>query len=258
MAAVGAFFARHGLGASAPWDATGGVVKNEALLETALAETYGDVTIPVTSGVDYRAEIKRRITSGRVRTYLETGVFAGTTLALAAELDLAIGVDPAPRVAADAFVASPFLLVRESSDDFFRRTFIAGDPGFRLDLAFVDGLHIFEYALRDFIGCEALAAPGCEVLVHDVLPRRRAEAARHRFTRDWTGDVWRLPMALRHFRPDLKVRLVPAEPTGLAVISQLDAGNRLLVDRYDDVVAHGLGLRVEDFLRHRDAHVAAD
>ena len=257
MQAAAAFFAKHGNTTSAPWDDFTNVPPKEPLLLAALEEVYGDHSRPLHSTVTYQQELLQRITSGRVKTYLETGVNDGGSLRLGDKLDLAIGIDPAPRVPPGSFAEAPFRLVRRPSDDFFRETFAGGDPGFRLDLAFVDGLHIFEYALRDFIGCEALAAPGCEVLVHDVLPRRQAEAARHRFTRSWTGDVWRLPLVLRHFRPDLTVRLLPAAPTGLAIIGRLDPRSTLLMDRYEEVVAHGLALSVDDFLRDRDRHVGA-
>ncbi|MDO9499926.1 hypothetical protein [Falsiroseomonas sp.] len=258
MQAAAAFFTKYGNTTAAPWNAFSNFVAKEAELFAALEEIYGDRVQPLRATVAYRTELGWRIKSGRVKAYLETGVNDGGSLRLAENLEVAIGIDPSPRVPPGSFTEAPFRLVRKSSDNFFRETFEGGDPGFRLDLGFVDGLHIFEYALRDFIGCEALAAPGCEVLVHDVLPRRRAEAARQRFTRSWTGDVWRLPLVLRHFRPDLKVRLLAADPTGLAIIGRLNPASTLLMDRYEEVVAHGLSLSVDDFMRERDRHVAAE
>jgi hypothetical protein len=257
MQDLATFFRTHGDTAAAPWSAFANHVPREAALYAALAELYGDEARPLQAAASYKQELARRIRAPHVRCYLETGVNTGESLRLCAGLDLAIGIDPAPRVPPGLFDHAPFRLEAMPSDRFFETLFAAGMPDFALDLAFIDGLHVFEYALRDFIGVEALAAPGCEVLVHDVLPRRAAEAARHRFTRPWTGDVWRLPMVLRHFRPDLRVALTQAAPTGLAIISGLDAGNHVLIENYDAVVAHGLGLSVMDFLAARDAHVAA-
>ncbi len=251
------FFRTYDDTSAAPWSGYANYVARENELYQAVAELYGDVQRPLKPVSIYKEELTRRIRSPQVRRYLETGVSTGESLRICADLELAIGIDPAPNVPPDLFDKPPFRLEKKPSDTFFRETFEAGTPDFALDLAFIDGLHVFEYALRDFIGVEALAAPGCEVLIHDVLPRRAAEAARHRFTRPWTGDVWRVPMVLRHFRPDLKVRLVESAPTGLAIITGLDPANSLLMERYDEVVAYGMGLKVLEFMAARDAHVAA-
>ncbi len=251
------FFRKYGNTAATPWSASGNYVRNEADLYAALEDLYGDTPRPLNRTGRYMDILGERIDSGRVSTYFETGVNKGGTLALGQGLKLAIGVDPSPKTAPGAFDAAPFRLEVKTSDDFFLETFSQDAPDFALDLAFVDGLHVFEYALRDFIGCELLSAPGCEVLIHDVLPRRMAEAARHRLTRAWTGDVWRVPLVLRHFRPDLKVQLMEAAPTGLAIIAGLDSANRVLLERYNEVVAYGLSLSVADFMAARDQHVAA-
>ena len=251
------FFSTYGNSSAAPWSGNSNYVANEAALFAALHDLYGDAHRPLRPMPSYKEELTSRLLSERVRTYLETGVNTGESLMLGRDLALAIGVDPAPKVPPGIFDKPPFRLVAKPSDDFFLATFSGDGPDFTLDLAFIDGLHVFEYALRDVIGCEALAAPGCEVLVHDVLPRRGAEAARHRFSRAWTGDVWRVPMVLRHFRPDLTVRLCESAPTGLAVISGLDSRNTVLMEHYDEVVAYGLGLSILDFMQDRDAHVAA-
>lgn len=253
----GEFFRTYGNTDAAPWSGFANFVRKEDELFASLEDLYGDVPRPLKKTVSYKQELFSRIQSDRVQRYLETGVNEGESLMIAKDLALAIGVDPAPKVPPGVFDKPPFRLEQKPSDDFFLETFEQGDPDFQLDLAFIDGLHIFEYALRDFIGCELLAAPGCEVLVHDVLPRRASEAARHRFTRSWTGDVWRLVMVLRHFRPELRVQLSEAAPTGLAIISGLDPSNRLLIERYSEVVAYGLSLSVLDYMQHRDAHVAA-
>ena len=251
------FFRTRADTSASPWNASANFTPREPDLHAALAELYDDGLRPLKPGPPYKGELERRLRSPQVMTYLETGVNTGESLRLCGDLTLAIGIDPAPKLPPEEFERPPFRVERKSSDSFFLDLFAEGPPDFVLDLAFIDGLHVFEFALRDFIGVEALAAPGCTVLVHDVLPRRAAEAARHRFTRPWTGDVWRLPMVLRQFRPDLHVELVEAAPTGLAIISGLDAANTLLTERYDEVVAYGLRLSVMAFLAERDAHVAA-
>ena len=43
-------------------------------------------------------------------------------------------------------------------------------------------------------------------------------------------------VALRRFRPDLSVVTADVEPTGLAIVTQLDPTNRVLFDRFDEIV----------------------
>ena len=51
-------------------------------------------------------------------------------------------------------------LVKAKSDDFFTRKHgLAHFDGVPIDLAFIDGMHLSEYALRDFINIERYLAP---------------------------------------------------------------------------------------------------
>ncbi len=110
-----------------------------------------------------------------------------------------------------------------------------GQPA--IDLAFIDGLHLFEQTLRDFINVERHSGPQSVVLVHDCLPVDEISAARHRETAFWTGDVWKLVPALQCWRPDLEIRTIAARPSGLAMITHLDPSSRVLADNYEAIVA---------------------
>lgn len=148
------------------------------------------------------------------RRYLEIGVQFGRSLALAA--CPAIGVDPMPMVS--VALSSDVRLIRSTSDAFFAEQTdpLDLDP---LDLVFIDGMHLFEFALRDFINTERFAGPNTLVLIDDILPGHPAQAARDRRTRAWTGDVWKLLPALRRYRPDLNLLLLDTHPTGLLCVS---------------------------------------
>ena len=161
--------------------------------------------------------------------YLEVGVRFGTSLVLAKAP--AIGIDPAPEL--KQILPETTQVIAATSDAFFA----APPAGLRPDFAFIDGLHLFEFALRDFINIEACAAPGAVVVVDDVAPNHPSQAGRDRRTRVWTGDVWRLGAALARHRPDLELHLIDTSPTGLIVIANLDPANRTLVERFDDIVA---------------------
>jgi hypothetical protein len=117
------------------------------------------------------------------------------------------------------------------------------------DLVFIDGMHLFEFALRDFMHVERLAAPATLVVIDDIFPNHAAQAARDRRTRVWTGDVWKLHRCLREVRPDLFLLPLDTRPTGLLLIAGLDPGNRVLWDRYNPVVKN---------FRDRDSEVPPD
>jgi len=173
-------------------------------------------------------------------TYLEVGVRHGGSLALSRARS--IGVDPAFRIRSE--LVCPVALYRETSDDFFARpepcAFLEGDP---VALSFIDGLHLFEFVLRDFMNVERHARWWTPIVFDDILPRSVTEAARDRQTRAWTGDVYKIEAALRRERPDLICLRVDTEPTGLLVVLGADAGAERLRTRYEDLVREGV---VED------------
>jgi SAM-dependent methyltransferase len=163
--------------------------------------------------------------------YLEIGVRHGASLALAR--CPAIGIDPSPEIT----VALPptASVVPLTSDEFFdepSRRPLPQAP----DLVFIDGMHLFENALRDFMHVERLAAPGTFVVLDDVFPSHPAQASRSRRTRAWTGDVWKLHACLRSKRPDLFLLPLDASPAGLLLIAGLDPANRVIWDGYNPLV----------------------
>ncbi|WP_043733289.1 methyltransferase type 11 [Streptomyces zinciresistens] len=188
------------------------------------------------------------------RTYLEIGVNDGRSLRLSRVPSVA--VDPAFKVVTE--LRCDVHLVRATSDDFFARP----DPlrhlkGGRhplrnlrrgrsplghwrrpvLDLSFIDGMHLFEYALRDFINVERHSDWTSVIVFDDMLPRNAGEAARERHTDAWTGDVYKLAEILRRHRPDLLTVLVDTRPTGQLVVFGADRRDTVLRERYEDVVA---------------------
>lgn len=165
------------------------------------------------------------------RTYLEIGIRTGNSMALSRTRS--IGVDPFFKI--DKPIQCDVQLIKATSDDFF-----AGDnplahfDGVPVDLAFIDGMHLSEFALRDFINIEPFMADTGVVVLDDVLPRNGLEAARDRKTGPWTGDVYKVAEILRRRRPDLVVLLVNTEPTGTAVVVGVDQASTVLKEAYPD------------------------
>ena len=169
------------------------------------------------------------------RTYVEIGIATGKSLKLVRPETLALGVDPDPAL---QFELSPNTRVfRETSDDFFARHDVRSELGsLPVDLAFIDGLHYFDQALRDFINLERLCDRASTILVHDCFPLDRASAQRERKSGFWSGDVWRLVVLLKEHRPDLRLHTIAAPPTGLVVIRGLDPSSRRLSETLETLV----------------------
>ena len=168
------------------------------------------------------------------RSYLEIGVNDGRSLTLSRAPSVA--VDPAFKVTSE--VHCDLHLVRATSDDFFAQPDPVGHlPGRIVDLGFIDGMHLSDFALRDFINLERFTTWTSVVVFDDMLPRSISEAARDRHTGAWAGDVYKVAAVLQKRRPELVCLPVDTEPTGMVVVFGADAGNRTLSDAYDDILA---------------------
>ena len=166
----------------------------------------------------------------RPRAYLEIGLRHGDSLALAN--CPALGVDPAFNLRVE--LGDNVQLLRETSDEFFARPKPLKPLGSQKpDLAFIDGMHLAEFALRDFTGVERLSPWTGVIVFDDILPRTVEEANRDRRTRAWTGDVYKVLGILTRHRPDLICLRVGTQPTGLLLVLGLDPANRALSLRQD-------------------------
>jgi hypothetical protein len=101
-------------------------------------------------------------------------------------------------------------------------------------------MHHFEFALRDFCAIERYCTPQSTILVHDCYPLDRQSAERNRVTTFWSGDIWRLVLALKKHRPELTIHTIATPPTGLAIIGALDPQSRVLADHMDEIIAEFL------------------
>jgi len=170
----------------------------------------------------------------RPRAYLEIGVAEGKCLRLSR--CRTVGIDPgfAVVVPLDGDIA----LFRTTSDEYFSRDNpLEATGGTPFEMAFIDGLHLFEFALRDFINTERHSSPNGLIVFDDVLPRTIDEAARQRHTKAWTGDVFPILEVLARYRPGLSVLPVDTRPTGLLLVTGLDPDDTTLADHYDAIVA---------------------
>jgi hypothetical protein len=187
-----------------------------------------------TAAADYYELLARIHSFLKPRTYVEIGIRQGLSLRLAKTAAASVGIDPAP-----ALEQTPRRGARVfpmTSDEFFARHDLAEELGRQaVDLAFVDGMHLFEFALRDFANLEKFCHRDSTILVHDCYPVDRASAARERTTQIWSGDVWKLIVCLKKYRPDLRIGTVDVPPTGLGIIRRLDPRSTTLTSLLDNL-----------------------
>jgi len=180
--------------------------------------------------------------------YFEIGSFKGNSLKLSKAKTIA--VDPNFQLSGEAISSIEELhLFQMTSDDFFASG-RAERMTKKLDLAFLDGMHLFEFLLRDFINTEKLCSAESVVVMHDCIPMTGAAAEREwdrARTGVWTGDVWKLVPILRKYRPDLSVQVLDCPPSGLTVISNLDPESKVLEESYEKIVKEYMDLSIESF-----------
>jgi hypothetical protein len=173
----------------------------------------------------------------RPATYLEIGVAKGDSLHMAQPPTQAVGVDPNPQIVNPSFIA-PTRLFEMTSDAFFAPDHWEQALGrTTIDLAFIDGAHLIEQVLRDFINVERHCTAHAVVAFHDTLPLTEAAADRAPVPGLWCGDVWRILPALERWRPDLRVATLPTGPSGLTIVTRLDPESHVLDANFETVVA---------------------
>lgn len=190
-------------------------------------------------GEHYLSLMRRIHVYLRPRTYVEIGVASGDSLTLVQEGTLALGIDPAPRIASPLLPTTKVFV--EKSDEFFSKRNVSAElDNNPVNLVFIDGMHNFEFALRDFINIERYCTPDSTVLVHDCYPLDEATAARDRITSFWSGDIWKLILCLKKYRPDLAIYTIATPPTGLGMVRNLDPRSTVLRDNlqtiYDEFI----------------------
>jgi hypothetical protein len=193
------------------------------------------------------------------KSYFEIGTNTGDSLKLAACPTVA--VDPKFIFSSpDPVSGKPICALYEmTSDDFFQSVDPSTVLGRRIDLAFLDGMHLCEFLLRDFLNTERFCKPNSIIVLHDCIPLEHRMAQRvptggaiepHR-AKWWTGDVWRAVVALKEYRPDLRVTALDAKPTGLVLITNLDPASNVLSGRYGEVVDRMLARSLAEYTLSR-------
>lgn len=180
----------------------------------------------------------------RPETYLEIGTRTGDSLKLAKCASIA--VDPTFAISSDVIGTKPSChFYQMTSDRFFEKFRAVELLGGAVEVAYLDGMHLAEFLLRDFINVERVCKPNSIVIMHDCMPSDFNIACRHegdelrkksKYAAWWTGDVWKAVWAMKKHRPDLTIVAVDSPPTGLICVTNLNPESRLLKDHYAKIV----------------------
>ena len=163
--------------------------------------------------------------------YFEIGVRKGNSLSLATCQKIAI--DPEADINLNDYENLKFF--KMTSDHFFcNHSNVIDTNG--IDLAFIDGMHLFEFVLRDFINIENHAHSNTVVIIDDIFPNNEIQSSRIRKSQVWTGDVWKIIPCLMHYRKDLRMTMLNTSPTGLLLISNLKPKNQILTNNYNPII----------------------
>jgi hypothetical protein len=195
--------------------------------------------------MDRLTAIKTLMKCKGYKNYLEIGVSNGHIF-FRVKSTFKIAVDPSFQFGRSRIftktIINPWNLYnkyfRVTSDDFFLKhaESVIGEK--KIDLAFVDGMHEYEYALNDIENCLKYLDDDGVILVHDCNPLTK-EASRpyKEFAVDnkvnalWNGDVWKAILYLRT-RKDLNVFVLDCDH-GLGVVTKSSPENTLSYTKHE-------------------------
>lgn len=216
-------------------------LKRKPILNSAV-----DPGFPQNTGMHYLDLLDQVEEVWKPDLYLEIGSRSGTSLSR--RKCNFVGVDPEFKIRAPVYNSSKHMhFMQMTSDDFFASRFLP-KLGLTPQMAFIDGMHLFEFALRDFTNAEKVMDKGGLVFFHDVLPFNHGMTSRSYVPgTPWTGDVWKTILALVETRPDLHVDVISAAKTGLACVRGLKGQDGPWLASYDEMVARYQNLEMSNY-----------
>lgn len=193
-----------------------------------------------------------------LRHYLEIGVLTGGVF-FRVSSGSKIAVDPAFAFGAlrkiRKTIINPLNLFNryyeKTSDEFFAVDAKTVFARHKVQLALIDGMHEYAFALRDVENTLNYLTDDGVILMHDCNPRMEEHAGTYQEHQKrgrgcWNGDVWRAVVHLRSQRDDINVFVLDCDE-GLGVITRGKPENRLSLTP-QDIRSFGYA----DFEAHRE------
>jgi hypothetical protein len=175
----------------------------------------------------------------KLKNYLEIGVF-NAHIFFKVKSNFKIAVDPEFRFdsarKAGKIVLNPYNLfntyVEKTSDDFFAQDAKKLLAKKKIDIALIDGMHEYAYALRDVENTLQYMSDDAVIIMHDCNPATKQAAISfsdwkaNEFVGVWNGDVWKSIVHLRSLRNDINVFVLDCD-FGLGIITKRKPENIL-------------------------------
>jgi hypothetical protein len=111
----------------------------------------------------------------------------------------------------------------KTSDDFFEQDAPTLFSKKKIQLALVDGMHEYSFALRDVENTLKYLSHDGVIIMHDCNPQTKEEAGtfeewRKKGSGQWNGDVWKSILHLRSLRKDINVFVLDCDQ-GLGIVT---------------------------------------
>ena len=168
--------------------------------------------------------------------YLEIGVRKGTTI-VRVDADYKVGVDPvlqlekiAPKLKKKLKKSKNITFYEEESDTFFRHNDL------KFDVILIDGLHVYEQALRDIVNALNCLNDKGFVVVHDCNPQSEKAQSRTEIKGLWNGDVWKAIYAIKIHYEKINYFILDTDH-GLGILTKQDNKEKYTY-QHDERILH--------------------
>ncbi|OGI09870.1 MAG: hypothetical protein A2Y40_08510 [Candidatus Margulisbacteria bacterium GWF2_35_9] len=162
-------------------------------------------------------------------SYLEIGVRRGENI-ISVKADIKIGVDPClqldkltPRYKKKLKKSNNIEFHEIKSDEYFLKNDLT------FDVVFIDGLHVYEQAMKDILNALNLLKENGVIVVHDCNPLSEKAAQRNHTDGVWNGDVWKVILDISENYSNLDYFVLDAD-FGLGIISKKNNNDKFLIE----------------------------
>jgi len=181
--------------------------------------------------LDRQIIIQTLIEKKGFKNFLEIGVFRGNVF-FNIKAKHKVAVDPSFSFTTSKrirrTIKSPNNLfanfIEKTSDDFFAQDAPTLYSTTKVDISLIDGMHEYEFALRDVENTLKYLQPNGVIIMHDCNPQTPEAAVsfndwkNRNFEGNWNGDVWKTIVYLRSLRKDINVFVLDCDH-GLGIIT---------------------------------------
>jgi hypothetical protein len=182
--------------------------------------------------MDRSEVIQYLINKKKYKRYLEIGVFNGEVF-FKIKAPHKYAVDPVFRFVRETKYKMMFKNVSnanakyftKTSDDFFKNDSPKLFSKRKIDICFIDGMHEFDFVLRDTLNTLKYLDDNGVIILHDCNPLTAdaevsyAEWEKRGFAAEWNGDVWKIIVYLRSLVDDINVFTLDTDQ-GLGIITK--------------------------------------